>query len=245
MTSPDAALAARPDSCSACGSALDALGKCTKCGAAFGEAYRCPLCRAVADVESSSTLYQRCRVCGGPRIPPTESPISEAETALLSSARSEQLRAGAFKAGAGFALGSGLLALLVTSVVLLAVSPALVAQLAALVACLVPFGLAFFALQRSREHTQKLGATLQQAWLLAASRLVAARGGQVSAPALASALRVDEARAEQLLAEVSVHDFVQAPVELGARVRVTELAEPSELADAAEAALPRADASKP
>lgn len=245
MTSPDAALAARPDSCSACGGALDALGKCTKCGAVFGEAYRCPLCQAVADVEPSSTAYQRCRVCGAPRIPPTESPVSDAETALLRGARSEQLRASAFRAGAGFALGSGLLGLLVTSVVLLAVSPPLVAKVAALVACLVPFALAFFALQRARGHAQKLDAALQHAWLLAASRLVAARGGQVSAPALASALRVDEARAEQLLAEVSVQAFVQAPAELGARVRVTDLAEPGELEAAADAARRRADASKP
>ena len=245
MTSPDAALAARPDCCSACGGAVDALGKCTKCSAAYGEAYRCPLCQTISDTESSSTVYQRCRVCGGPRIPPNESPISDAETALLRLARSEQLRAGAFKGGAGFALGSGFLALFVTSVVLLAVSPGGVAQVAALIACSVPFALSFFALQRSRVHARKLAGALQQAWLLAASRLVRARGGELSAPALASALRVDEARAEQLLAEVSVDDFVQAPAVLGARVRVTELAEPTELVDAAEAALPRSDASKP
>ena len=62
--SPDAALAAPPDACSACGGALDAQGRCAKCGAVFGEAYRCPLCHALSDVESSSTLYYRCRSCG-------------------------------------------------------------------------------------------------------------------------------------------------------------------------------------
>jgi pheromone shutdown protein TraB len=184
-------------------------------------------------------------VCGGPRIPPTESPISEAEAALLRSARSEQLRSGAFRAGAGFVLGSGVLALLVASVVLLATSPAAFATAAALFACLVPFALSLFALRRARGHARALDTALQQAWLLAASRVVAQRSGQVDAAALARALRIDEARAELLLAEVSVQNFVQSPAELPARVRVTELADDSDRADAAEAARPRADVSKP
>ena len=245
MTSPDAALAARPDSCSACGGALDALGRCTKCGAVFGEAYRCPLCEAVSDVEPSTALYYRCKVCGGPRIPPTESAISEAETAQLRLARGEQMRAGAFRAGAGFVLASGVVALLLAALVLAATSPAAFATAATLLACSVPIVLSFFALQRARGHSRKLTGALQQAWLLAATRLVARWGGQVDAAALAAALRIDEPRAELLLAEVSVQSFVEAPAGLPARVRVTELADPSDLADAAEAARPRADASKP
>ena len=246
MTTPDAALAARPEACSACGGTLDALGRCAKCGAVFGEAYRCPLCQALADVESSSSLYYCCRVCGGPRIPPTDSPISEAEIALLRSARSEQLRAGAFKAGSGFALASGALSLFVTAVVLLATSPAAIAKVAALLASSVPFVLSFFALRQARSHARKLDSALQQAWLLAASRVVKQRGGQMSSADLASTLRVEEARAELLLAEVSIHDFVQAPAELPTRLRVTELADPSDLsAEVDEPALPRADASKP
>ena len=244
MTSPDAAIAAQPDACSACGGALDPLGRCTKCGAVFGDAYRCPLCQVVSDVEPSTALQYRCRVCGGPRIPPNESAPSEGEALQLRTARSEQLRAGAFKAGAGFALASGVLSLLVTSVVLLTISPPAVARIAALIACLVPFALSFFALQRSRSHARGLISALQQAWLLAASRVVALHGGQASTATLKAALRVDEARAEQLLAEVSVQDFVDAPIGLPARVRVTELADPSDLADAAAEADPRVDANK-
>ena len=245
MTSPDAALAARPEACSACGGALDVLGRCAKCGAVFGEAYRCPLCQALSDVESNPTLYYRCKTCGGPRIPPNGNPVSEAEVTLLREARAEQLRAGAFKAGAGFAVASGALSFLVTAVVLLATAPAPVAKFAALVACLVPFVLSFFALSRSRQHTRRLNAALQRAWLLAASRLVAGQGGQMSSALLAKTLRIDEARAELLLAEVSVQDFVSsAPAELPARVRVTELADPEDLSSDAERA--RADAnSKP
>jgi hypothetical protein len=233
VTLPDAALAAPPDACSACGAALDALGRCVKCGAVFGDAYRCPLCHARSDVEPNPTLYYRCRACGGPRIPPNGKPISEPEIAQLRLARSEQLRAVAFRVGASFALASGVLSLLVTSVVLVAISPAPFAKFAALVASLIPFALCLFAVQRARGHARKLDAALQQAWLLAASRVVTGAALPVSAAALAKTLRVDEARAEFLLAEVSVQDFVQAPADLAPRVRVTELADPEDLSAAA------------
>lgn len=248
MISPDAALAARPEACSACGGALDSLGHCARCGAAFGEAYRCPLCQALSDVEPNLALYYRCRTCGGPRIPPTSSPLSDSEVGLLRSARSEQLRASAFRAGSGFALASGALSLLVTCVVLLATSPAPFAKSAALVASLVPFALSFFALRRGREHARKLDSALQQAWLLAASRVAtaeAAAGALVNAATLAKALRVDEARAEFLLAEVSVQDFVQARPELPARLRVTELADAQDLSADAQRAHAPTSANKP
>jgi hypothetical protein len=246
VNSPDAALAAPPAACSACGAALDSLGRCAKCGAVFGEAYRCPLCRALSDVESNTTLYYRCRACGGPRIPPTASPISEAEAALLRTARAEQLRAGAFNAGSGFAAASGALSLLLTSVVLLVTSPGQFAKFAALLASLVPFALSFFARRRAHRHVAALSAALQQAWLLAASRVVAAHGGasQMTATELGRVLRVDERRAELLLAELSVRDFVEQPAELLARMRVTELADPIEPTTATADDAPRVDVSK-
>ncbi|HEX2670115.1 MAG TPA: hypothetical protein VHM25_04545 [Polyangiaceae bacterium] len=233
MTLP-AALEARPDACSVCSGPLDPLGRCAKCGVVFGEAYRCPLCQAISDVEASDTPYTRCRSCGGPRIPPSESPISEAEVALLRSARSEQLRAAAFRAGSGFALASGAVSLLVTLVVLLVTSPAALAKVAALIASVVPFALSFFALRRARSHAKKFDAALQQAWFLAASRLVQAHEGKLGAKELAQLLRVDEARAELLLAEVNVQDLLRSPAELAPRVRVTELSDPVEIAAAAE-----------
>ncbi|HKO49984.1 MAG TPA: hypothetical protein VJV79_19775 [Polyangiaceae bacterium] len=227
MTSP-AALDARPDACSVCSGALDPLGRCTKCGAVFGEAYRCPLCQAISDVESGEPPYSRCRSCGSPRVPPSESPVSDAEVALLRSARSEQLQAAAFRTGAGFALASGVVSLLVTLVVFLVTATTPFAKIAAVLASLVPFALSFFAQRRARNHARKFKEGLQQAWLLAASRLVAANGGQLGAQELARQLRVPEAQAELLLAELSVQDFIARPSDLAARVRVTELADPLE-----------------
>jgi len=239
-----AALTERPEVCSACSGPLDALGRCAKCGAVFGEAYRCPLCQAIAGVEASSTPYCRCRSCGGPRIPPSESPISEAEIQLLKSARSEQLRSSAFRAGSAFALASGVLSLLVTLLVFMVASPSPIAKVAALLASVVPFALSFFTHRSARKHAREFESMLQQAWFLAASRLAAAHGGPLSSQELAQLLRIDEPRAELLLAELSVQDFI-APTALPGRVRVTELADPEELAAAAETTRASSGVSRP
>jgi hypothetical protein len=246
VNSPDAALAAQPEACSACGVALDPLGRCAKCGAVFGEAFRCPLCQALSDVESNTTLYYRCRACGGPRIPPTETPLSEAEAGLLRTARAEQLRAGAFKTGSGFAAASGALSLLLTNVVLLVTSPGPFAKFAALLASVVPFALSFFAWKRAGRHAAALNEALQQAWLLAAARVVAAHGGAgaMTAGELGKVLRVGEPRAEILLAELTVRDFVEQPAQLLARMRAKELAGPAEVDVSAADEAARVDVSK-
>jgi hypothetical protein len=245
VTTPVAVEPAPPEPCSACGGALDTLGRCAKCGAVFGEAYRCPLCQALSDVEESPVLYYRCRTCGGPRVPPSAGAPSDRETALLKTARAEQLRALAFRAGSGFVFASGLLSLLVTNVVLLATSPAPLAKAFALFASAVPLVLAFLAFRRSKMHQKRLEQALQQAWLLAAGRVAAEAGGAASAQSLAKTLRIDEARAELLLAELSVQDFVDPHALPAAKVRVTELADPSELLATAEPSEARADTSKP
>jgi hypothetical protein len=203
------------------------------------------LCQALSDVEASPTLYYRCRTCGGPRIPPTAGAPSAREAALLKAARSEQLRAGAFRAGSGFALASGILSLLVTNVVFLATSPAPFAKALALVACLVPLVVSFLAFRGAARHKKQLEGALQQAWLAAAGRVAAATGGELTAAALAKTLRIDDARAELLLAELSVQDFVESPVLPAAKVRVTELADPLELPAAGEPGRAEAGTSKP
>jgi hypothetical protein len=199
----------------------------------------------LSDVEESSLLYYRCRACGGPRVPPSAGPPSATETAQLEQARREQLRAGAFRAGASFALASGLLSLLVTNVVLFATSPPPLAKVLALFASVVPLVLAFFAFRRARAHQKQLERALQQAWVSAAGQAVARAGGDVTAPSLAQMLRIDEARAELLLAELSVQDLVEPRVQAGAKVRVPELTEPEELPRTAEQSEVEAGTSKP
>jgi hypothetical protein len=245
VTTPIVVEPSPPETCSVCGGALDALGRCEKCGAVFGEAYRCPLCQALSDVEESALLYYRCRACGGPRVPPSAGPASEREAALLKTARAEQLRAGAYRAGSGFALVSGLFSLFVTNVVLLATSPTPLAKALAFFASGVPLLLAFVAFRRWAAHKKQLEQALEQAWLSAAGRIVTREGGQISASSLAKALRIGEARAELLLAEVSVQDFVEPHALPAAKVRVTELADPSELLATAEQSEAQVGSSKP
>ena len=112
VISPDAALAAAGSVFRDAVEALDSLGQCAQCGAAFGEAYRCRCVKRFGRRRAEpSALLHAANACGGPRIPPTSSPLSESEVGLLRSARSEQLRAAAFRAGSGFALASGALSL--------------------------------------------------------------------------------------------------------------------------------------
>jgi hypothetical protein len=245
VTSPAAVEPTPPEACSACGGSLDALGRCGKCGAVFGEAYRCPSCAAISDLEPSPVLYYRCRACGAARIPASAGPSPEREIALLKTARSEQLRAGAYRAGAGFALASGLLSVVVTNVVLLATSPAPFAKVFALLASAVPLLLSFVAFRRAAAHRKQLGQALQQAWLSAAGRVSARTGGVPSAADLAATLRIDEAHAELLLAELSVEDLVEPHPLPNAKVRVTELGDPNELLATAEQSEARASTSKP
>jgi Flp pilus assembly protein TadB len=163
---------------------------------------------------------------------------------LLRTARSEQLRSGAYRAGAGVALASGLLSVVVTNVVLLATSPAPFAKVFALLASVVPLLLSFLAFRRAATHGKELERALEQAWLSAARRVSAETGDPISAAALARALRTDEARAEFLLAELSVQDLVEPHAPLGQKLRVTELADASELSAAVESEA-RAGTTKP
>jgi hypothetical protein len=202
------------------------------------------LCHALSDVEASSPLFYRCRTCGGPRIPPSASAPSARETALLETARAEQLRALAYRAGSGFALVSGLVSLVVTNVVLLATSPAPFAKAFALLVCFVPLTLSFVAFRRATRHKHRLEGALQQAWLSAAGRVAGAAGGELSASALGQALRIDDARAELLLAELSVQELIEPHALPPAKVRVTELADPSERPATGEPGEAGADASK-
>ena len=226
MIAPEAVEPARKGACSVCGGELDALGRCAKCGAVFGEAYRCPLCQAITDVEPSPVIHLRCRSCGGPRIAPTESPLSAEEITQLRAARAEQLRATAFRTGSWFALASGVFSVFVTSVVLAATAPAPLAKVAALVAALVPFALSLVSFRAAAAHARRLNVAIERAWQLAAARVVQHEGQKADAVELSRLLRTNEAHAEFLLAEVSVQDFVHARVEQAPLADLTELASP-------------------
>lgn len=200
--------------CRVCSAELDGSGRCRRCGAAYGEANRCPHCRSVADVEPHDTLRFRCRVCGGPRVPLDDPEIVRTgrEQPMLARARRAQLRASAWKVGAGTVAGFGALSALVALIVVGIASPGLFATLATLLVVSVPFVAAILAWRRGKRHDAEGQNALDDAWALVASDLFRQRGAELTAKELAEAMRLGEEQAELLLARLSVQDFVRARV---------------------------------
>jgi hypothetical protein len=184
--------------------------RCSNCGAVHGEAFRCPHCRAVADVESLADGRLRCRACGGPRLLISEGAItlSGRERESLRLARRALLGSGLWKTlGAG--LGAfGAFALLAAIAVVAFTSPGVLLGSLALVLSSLPLLFGFGAYRRG----VALGRERDQAWraaeLSAAKDLAEATPGELTARVLGKALGVDEARAELLLAELSLDDHV-------------------------------------
>lgn len=215
--------------CRVCGGALDErTGRCKDCGAVHGAAYRCPHCATVADVEADARLHFRCRVCGGPRIPIDDLQLKPSgdELAPLKEARSEHTRATAWRLGSAVVGGLGAASLLLALGVLALTSPGLVATLATLLIVATPLVLAALGLGRAKRHDAATEIALDRAWQEVARSVVEQRP-DVDARALAKMMKVDEARAELLLAEVSVDAFVRTRVaEEPSRTRVQEDAPP-------------------
>lgn len=200
--------------CRVCGSKLSENLTCPQCGAAYGEANRCPHCKSVADVEPSDAVRQRCRVCGGPRVPVEDPKVvrSGREIPVLKKARRSHLRGSGWALASGVIAGFGVLSLLVVLLVLAIASPGLIATFAALGAVAVPFLFAFLAWRRAKSARADLKGSLDEAWALVAGDVLAHKGEELTAGELAKLMRIEVAAAEQLLAELSVRDFVHARV---------------------------------
>lgn len=211
-----------PESVATCRNCRHALppgaAVCPACGAAHGEANRCPHCQAIADVEAHAPGF-RCLVCGGPRVALNiPSVVPSARTNVeLRNAGAEQTKRLVFGA-AGLALaGMGVLALLVTSVVLLSTNPTAWLTLAAYVASSVPLATGFYALARAG-RASKAGAEALRAAQVSALGDVQAVTGVLEAKRVSEIMRITPERAELLLAEASVATLLnEAPLP---RVRV-------------------------
>jgi UPF0716 family protein affecting phage T7 exclusion len=168
----------------------------------------------VTDAEPSPLLGHRCRVCGGPRVPVDDPGVvrSGREIPVLQRVQRERMRAAAWRTGGGVVLGFGVLSLLVTSFTLLLVSPGVFGTLLGLTLVAIPFALGVLAWRRGSKHRAELASQLRQARALVASDVVSSRHGEVTADELAHILRLSNTEAEQLLAELSVHDFLHARV---------------------------------
>lgn len=217
--------AARPElvpvaTCRNCGQALPGGGAvCPACGTAHGEASRCPHCQVVADVEPHAALGFRCLVCGGPRVAlDVQGVAPSARTdAALQTAGQEQTKHRMLSA-AGFALGGmGLLALLITSLVVLSTSPSALLVATAYLASAVPFIVGMLALARAASARELRAQALRSARVSALSDVQAVTG-ELPAERVSTIMRISPEQAELLLAEASVASYLnEAPAP---RVRV-------------------------
>jgi hypothetical protein len=96
--------------------------------------------------------------------------------------------------------------------VLAFVSPGALAATVAMAVAFSPVLLALYAWRRGGKAAAERDRALDQAWALAASDLIRERGREIDAPQLGKLMRMGEDQAEQLLARLSVEDFVRARV---------------------------------
>ena len=200
--------------CRVCSGRLDGALRCSTCGAAYGESNRCPHCGTVADIEESSSLRQRCRVCGGPRVAIDDAAVvrSGRERGALRRAKQEHARAVAWRVGAAVVGAFGLLSLLVMLLVLAFATPGALGSAIGIAVAVSPLLLALYGLRRGARAVASRDRELDAAWALAASDVMRDRGREIDARELARLMRLSEDQAEQLLARLSVEDFVRARV---------------------------------
>lgn len=178
---------------------------CDVCGAPQRELPPCPHCRGKGSVKVDSELRLVCNLCGGPRIPelPDDLETSGAEAGLLVQAEKLRKLRGLWRAGALVAGLSLPFIALFAMLLGLVWSWAVAATIALVVGGPIAAGAAF-AMRRNKERTSEIASLVERAWVSAATDITEAKGGKVSAKELAKVLGVDRARAEQLLAMVSV-----------------------------------------
>lgn len=209
--------ASGPTKCSACGANAVADGVCGRCGNVSGDANRCPHCNAIARVEplgSGATVRWVCGVCGGPRMPSGLG--GEAAITPLREAKASQTRA--VRSRAAFWVFMTI-ATFFTLVAVAAWPAAVLGKLIWLAIAMTPMAFAVRARARASRATGDANEALDRAWLAAAEDVASRANKGVTVAELASRLKIDPVRAEQLLTQLAVHERTRIDVDDDAEVR--------------------------
>ncbi len=235
------------ESCRVCRAPLSSAGgRCEACGTVHGETFRCPHCGAIADIDPHPVLRQRCRVCGGPRVPAEGLQLRTAHEAnLLRKAARARSASIAWRLGALTVLTFGLVGIIVALAVI-AIANLGVATILMLVLMLGTPGLgALFAWRQGARNRADLRRALDAAWVSVAAELLRELPTELTAEELGERMRLTAAQAEALLARLGAEDKVRMRVsddgrllfsgETAQKLRVSSDAPSTELLDPEEA----------
>lgn len=200
--------------CRTCGREIAAeVADCPHCGAQNLEE-RCPHCNAVTTSSPDKELRYHCDLCGGPRVPRGDPSVRRGKRDVPFLRRANEARkqrakyraiTGVFAVmGFGTTMLAGLWMLIFGLSVGLGVTWGLFAGIAALTV--------LWSLKRAGEKTKEIAPQIDQAWTRAAADTAATIKGPFTAARLAKAMGVDEAVAEDLLAQLDVSDMVRSDV---------------------------------
>ncbi|HEY3234403.1 MAG TPA: hypothetical protein VGJ84_06785 [Polyangiaceae bacterium] len=168
----------------------------------------------VSGIEPSSSFRYRCRVCGGPRVPLDDPGVKRSgrEDKPLKAAQRAALRAGAWKVAVVLLSSFAMLSSVIAVLILLIARPGWIETASGLAVSGLPWAIAFIAWRRAKALRERQRAFLDQAWAIVAGDLLTSRPGEVTVHDLAHCLRLKDAEAELLLAELSRSEFVGARV---------------------------------
>lgn len=225
--------------CHACGADVPAgAERCPRCGTSQ-RVGACPHCGATAGVTRDSELRFRCDVCGGPRIPPSPGAQAGREVTALRRAHaalSGRSRWRAASLAGGLLLGFDLLLL---SLLLLISGASFGLLLTGLLTAGPLTGFVLWAMSRARARGREIAPALDAAWVAAATEVVTRADKALTARDLASALSIEEAQAEELMALLEVNDVVRGAMSAGGDMAYTprlRIGSPAPAAHAAPAA---------
>lgn len=200
--------------CRTCGREIAAEAPdCPHCGAPNLEE-RCPHCNAVTTSSPDKELRYHCDLCGGPRVPRGDPSVRRGKRDVPFLRRANEAR----KARAKYRAITAVFAVMGFGTTMLAGLWALIFPLS--IGFFVTWGLfagialfmVLWSLRRAGEKTKEIAPQLDQAWTRAAADTASAIKGPFTAARLAKAMGVDEALAEELLAQLDVNDMVRSDV---------------------------------
>lgn len=179
----------------------------------------CPHCGATGHLERHVVLRWVCAVCGGPRLPGVPSPPAREASALRRSFaewRGKQTRgvAAAGLTGLGVVLAGGAVAGLLAGAL---AAPAVLGA-AAVVAAVGGAG----SRAKARARAKAARGAVDEAWDGAVARALDTAGRHLTAAELATALRLEEPEAEELLGRLAAGDRVRVHLGDDAELRYGE-----------------------